>query len=231
MNAKVFENYSAFLYGYSTLPIVSTVHFDSFPLKRFKTLRMKLNPKIPPIFAAIALGSGAQAASVIGVINFSSGPGGGVILQDSGGNATTNLAAATGVKEWVSTEVDTTSGAFISVPDGQSVSLSQPWVFDPSTPTNIFWTIPGFGDFTLSLTSTTVEFRNSSFLFISATGTLTGTNFDATPATWLFSTQGGSSDGKFSWSSETNAIPETSSSLLLGAALLGVCFRRSRKLT
>lgn len=191
---------------------------------------MKPNSKIPPILAAIALGSVAQAASVVGVINFSSGPGGGVILQDSAGNATTDLAAATGVKEWLLPEVDATSGSFISVPDGQSVSFSQPWIFDPSTPTTPLWTIVGFGDFTFNLSSTTIVVRNSGLLIISATATLTGANFDATPATWLFSTSGGPSEGKFSWSSETAAVPEASSSALLGAALLGLCFLRCRNL-
>lgn len=231
VNAWVCENQFAHMAVDHTLPALKPVGFESYPLNRFKTHLMKLNSKISPILAAIALGSGAEAASVIGVINFSSGPGGGVILQDSAGNATTDLTAATGVKEWLLPEVDATSGSFISVPDGQSVSMSQPWVFAPSTPMTPLWTIAGFGDFTFNVSSTTITLQDNIFLQISATGTLTGTNFDATPATWLFTTQGGPSDGKFSWSSETAAVPETSSPALLGAALLGACFMRRRKLT
>lgn len=192
---------------------------------------MKLSSKISLLLVAFAFGSVAQAASVIGLINFTSGPGGGIILQDSAGNSTTDLTAAVGVKEWLSPEVDATSDSFTSVPDGQSVLFSQPWIFDPSTPINPLWTITGSGDFTFTIASTMIELRTSQVLLISATGTLTGTNFDATPATWLFATQGGPSEGKFSWSSETAAVPEPGSPALIGAALLGACFLRRKNLT
>lgn len=192
---------------------------------------MKLKSKIGFAFATVALASGAQAASVIGSINFSSGSGGGVILQDSAGNATTDLAAATGVKEWLVPEVDTRSGSFLSVPTGQSVSISQPWVFNPSTPMTPLWNIVGFGNFTFNLSSTTIALQNSSTLLISATGTITGTGFDTTPATWFFTTQGPATEGKFSWSSSTTAVPEAGTSALLGAALLGVCVLRRRALS
>lgn len=178
--------------------------------------------------AVVAFGSGAQAASVIGSINFSSGPGGGVILQDSAGNAITDLNAAVGIKEWQLPQVEASSGSFISVPDGQSVAFAPVWIFDPSTPLTPLWTIAGFGDFTFNLSSTTIELRNSDFLLISGTGTITSTDFDATPATWYFSTQSDSAEGKFSWSSSTQAVPESGTPALLGAAMLGVCLLRRR---
>ena len=55
--------------------------------------------------AALVLGSAAQAAAVIGSINFSSGPGGGVVLQDSDGFATTSIPDATGVQSWLLPQV------------------------------------------------------------------------------------------------------------------------------
>jgi len=189
---------------------------------------MKLKSNIGITLAVVAFASGAHAASVIGSINFSSGPGGGVILQDSAGNVTTDLALAAGIKEWQLAEVETSSGSFISVADGESVVFSQPWVFDPSSPMNPLWSIEGFGDFTFNLFSTTIELRNSNFLLISGTGIITSSNFDATPATWFFSTQSGATDGKFSWSSTTQAVPETGVPALLGAALLAGCFLRRR---
>jgi len=198
---------------------------------------MKLKSNIGSVLATVALatfalGSEAQAASVIGVINFSSALNGGVILQDSAGNVTTDLALARGVKEWLVPKVDTSSDSFISVPDGQSVSFSpQPWVFNPSTPMNPLWTIAGFGDFTFNLSSTTFTLQDSNVLLISGTGTISGTNFEATPANWFFSTQGPATDGKYSWSSATEVVPETGTTALLSAALLGVCFLRRRDLT
>jgi hypothetical protein len=192
---------------------------------------MKLKTKIGITLAIISLASGVQAASVIGSINFSSGPGGGVILQDSAGNVTTNLALAFGIKEWQLPKVEVSSGSFMSVPNGESVVFSQPWVFDPSTPMTPLWSIPGFGDFTFSLASSTIEFRDSNFLLISGSGTITGSNFEATPATWTFSTQGVATEGKFSWSSTTQAVPESGVSALLATAMLGLCLLRRRNAT
>ena len=88
----------------------------------------------------------SQAAFVDGAINFSSGANGGITLQDSAGNITTNLAIAAGIQSWLVPEVDSSSGSFIIVPDGQAITFSQPWVFAPSTPMNPLWTIVGFGN-------------------------------------------------------------------------------------
>ena len=191
---------------------------------------MKLTFKIGLAFAAVALGSTAQSATIIGTINFSSGPDGGIILQDSVGNITTNPATAAGVQTWRFPKVDTRSGSFISVPNGQSVSFSQPWIFSPSTPMTPLWTIVGVGNFTFNLVSSTIVQQDSDFLLIEGIGTLTGTDFDATPGTWFFSTQGVATDSKFSWSSTTTAVPEVETAALLGGALLSVCFLRRRHL-
>ena len=176
---------------------------------------------------AIFLGPAVQAASVVGSINFSSGAGGGVILQNAGGMATTNIAEAVAIQAWLFPQVDVRSGSFITVANGDPVSMSQPWIFNPSTPLSPLWTIPGSDNFAFHIASATVEFQ-ADFLLISGTGTLTGTGYDDTPATWWFTTQGIAVDGKFSWSSSTTAIPELGTPALFGAALLGACLLRRR---
>lgn len=172
-----------------------------------------------------AFTSAAHAAFITGSINFSSGAGGGVVLQDSAGNVTTNLAAATGIQSWPVTEVEEGSGSFDIVPDGASVLFSPSWVFNPSIPKSPLWTIAGPENFTFNLATSTIGFQNGSFLAIKGTGTLTGTNFDPTPATWLFTTQGAAAEGKFSWSSSTVAVavPDGGTTIaLLGGSLLGL---------
>lgn len=177
--------------------------------------------------AAIALGSGAQAASFIGAINFSSDAGGGVVLRDVSGMVTTNILDATGIQSWLLPQVDVRSGSFISVPEGELVSMPLPWIFAPSTPLSPLWSIAGPDNFAFHLASATVELQTT-FLLISGTGTLTGTGFDNTPASWFFSTQGPATEGKFSWSSSTTAIPEFGTPALFSATLLGACLLRRR---
>jgi hypothetical protein len=181
------------------------------------------------LIAAMTFASGAHAASITGAINFSSAPGGGVRLQDSGGILTTNILQAAGIQQWLLPQVDVRSGSFVTVTQGASVSMPSTWVFNPSTPLSPLWSIPGPDNFAFHLSSAIIELQTT-FLLISGTGTLTGTGFDPTPATWFFSTQGVATDGKYSWSSSTTAVPEVGTPALIGAALLGACFLRSRNL-
>lgn len=177
--------------------------------------------------ATMTLVSGARAASITGVINFSSAPGGGVRLQNSGGILTNNILQAAGIQEWLLPQVDVRSGSFVSVTQGASVSMPNAWVFNPSTPLSPLWSIPGPDNFAFYLSSATIELQ-SALLLISGTGILTGTGFDPTPATWFFSTQGLAIRGKYSWSSSIKAVPECGTPALIGAALLGSCFLRRR---
>ncbi len=191
---------------------------------------MKQTSIVTTVLAAIALGSAAQAASIIGTINFSSGPGGGVELRNASGMVTTDILEATGIQSWLLPQVDVRSGSFITVTEGEMVSMSQPWIFTPSTPLSPLWSIAGPDNFAFHLASATVELQTA-FLLISGTGTLTGTGFDNTPATWFFTTQGVATDGKFSWSSSTTAIPELGTTVLFSATLLGACLIRRRNPT
>lgn len=200
--------------------------------------QMTLISKIGTALATFGLCLASQAASINGAIRFTSGANGGIIFQDSAGNITTNLADAAGIQSWVFPEVDVGDGSFINVPNGQAVSFSQPWIFPSSTPLTPLWTIVGFGNFAFNLSSSTIVFRDSDFLQIEGTGTFTGTDtltntaYDATPATWTFSTQGsGPTDTRFSWNASTVAVPEPGTSALLSGILLWICFIRRRALS
>ena len=188
---------------------------------------MKQTSIVASVLVAIALGHEARAASFIGAINFSSAPGGGVELRNVSGMVTTDILEATGIQAWLLPQVDVRSGSFVSVPEGEMVTMSQPWVFNPTSPLSPLWAITGPDNFAFHLASATVEFQGA-FLLVSGVGTLTGTGFDATPATWFFSTQGVPTNGRYSWSSSTTAVPEPGAPVLLGAALLGACFFRRR---
>lgn len=181
------------------------------------------------VIALLAITSATRAEFISGSINFSSAPGGGIVFQDSAGNVTTNLAAATGIRSWSLAEVEEGSGSFNAVTNGSAVTFSQPWVFNPSTATFPLWTIAGPENFTFNLTSTTVAFQNSFCLAIIGTGTLTGNGFNDTPAKWMFTTQGVAVDHRFNWSACTHAVPDGSMTLaLLSGSLLGLYGLRSK---
>lgn len=181
--------------------------------------------------ALFAVTSAAQAEFITGSINFSSGAGGGIILQDAAGNVTTNLAAARGVKSWVFSEVEEGTGSFDTVLDGAAVIFSNSWVFNPSTSQSPLWTIVGPENFSFDLASSTTVFQNGSFLAIKGIGILTGNGFDATPGTWWFTTQGVAAQSKFSWSSSTVSVAVADGGTtiaLFGASLLGLCGLRRK---
>ncbi len=193
-----------------------------------------MKPAFPPrmaLVALIAFTSAAQADFITGSINFSSGAGGGIILQDSAGNVTTNLAAATRIQSWVFSEVEEGTGSFDTVLDGASVLFAQPWVFNSSSPKSPLWTIAGPENFSFNLASSTIAFQSRSFLAVKGTGTFTGTGFDDTPGTWIFTTQGVAADSKFSWSSSSVAVAVADGGTtlaLLGGSLLGLYGLRRR---
>lgn len=175
--------------------------------------------------AMLVLTSATQAEFISGSINFSTASGGGIVFQDSAGNVTPNIGAATGIQSWSLAEVEEGSGSFDTVIDGTAVFFSQPWVFNPSTSMTPLWTIAGPENFKFNMSSSTTVFQNGSFLGIQGTGTLTGTGFEDTAGTWLFTSQGAAAKNKFSWSSSAaaNAVPDGSTSIvLLGGSLLGI---------
>lgn len=191
---------------------------------------MKSSLTLVTALATLALITSANAASIIGTINFSSGPGGGVVLQNASGIATTNFSSVKGVKSWSLAKVDSANGAFMSIPNGQSVTFNPiPWVFSPSTPIDPLWSIPGGGGFSFALTSSLVVYQSNTFIAVSGTGILSGANYTDTPAQWFFTTHTQPINGKYVWSSSTVAIPETGTTTILGATLAGLCLLRRRK--
>lgn len=180
------------------------------------------------LIALLALTLVSQAGYISGSVNFSSAYGGGIVLQDSAGNVTTNLATAAGIKEWTISEVEEGSGSFDAVTNGTSVSFLKPWLFDPLAPAAPLWKIDGPENFTFHLTSTTTIYKSPYFLAIRGNGLLSGDGYQDTPAEWWFTTQGVAAENKFTWSSTAISVPDGGSTvILLGGSLLGLFgFRR-----
>ncbi len=195
---------------------------------------MKPATLLASAFAALLLPSSVDAASIVGVINFSSAGGGNLVLQDAAGNTTTSISLARGVKSWGTPKVGIveTPSSFTSmgVMPGQSVSFQEPWVFEtalPSAPGSPLWSVAA-GNFAFYLESATVTRPSATILNIEAAGMLTGDGFTPTPAIFFFSTQEPDTGSVFSWSASTEAVPEAGTSAILGVTLLGICLIRRR---
>jgi len=165
----------------------------------------------------------ANAASINGAITFA----GGAIYD------TMSLATATRVNTFLDVTVMSDDGDFASfVNVGDSVTMAEPWIFTPSTPTPGLWSVGGF---TFDLASSTVVLQNSDFLVISGTGTVSGNGFDPTPMTWDFTSQSPDANGVFSFSASGNAgggVPDGGTTVaLLGFALTGLEILRRRIIT
>jgi hypothetical protein len=183
---------------------------------------MKLLKLTLAVLAAALVTSGAQAAMVNGAITFA----GGAIFD------TDSLATATRVNTFLDVTVQSEDGDFAAfVADGDTVTMAQPYIFTPSTPTPGLWSVGGF---TFDLASSTVVLQNADFLVITGTGTLTGNGFDATEGTWSFTSQSPDADGVFSFSAsgDFNGVPDGGSTVaLLGLGLTGVWMIRRKFVT
>lgn len=170
----------------------------------------------------------AEAAFISGNINFA----GGVRFD------TNSLATATRVNTWFdsngnagfsSVQVGST-GDFSGIAAGTQATMATPWIFNPSTPTPGLWSVAGF---TFDLLSSTIVTQTSTFLNITGTGIISGNGFDPTAGTWAFSVQnaGGGTLTEFSFSANSNAVPDGGSAVaLLGIALTGIeVLRRKRR--
>jgi hypothetical protein len=156
----------------------------------------------------------AQATPITGDITF-----GGVVTFDS-----IHLNLAKQVSIWDLSIVTSDSGSFSSIPILSNVTLTAPWIFNPSTPTIPLWQVGGF---TFDLTSSTIVSQSTTFLNITGVGTISGTGFTTTPGSWSFTVS--NADGKkhstFGFQADTaaNAVPDGgATAALLGFALAGV---------
>jgi hypothetical protein len=156
----------------------------------------------------------AQATPITGDITFA-----GIATFDS-----MDLSLATEVTAWNLSIVSSDSGDFSSIPVLTSVSMTAPWIFNPSTPTIPLWSVGGF---TFNLTSSTIVKQTDFFLDITGVGTLSGAGFTTTPGTWAitFTNALGQPSSTFGFTSDTSSglVPEGgATAALLGFALAGI---------
>jgi VPDSG-CTERM motif len=170
----------------------------------------------------------AQAVPMTGTLNL-----GGAVQFDS-----SSLNMAHSVNVWFdsngnaghSTVLPGNTGTFASIPAGTQADMArhnpgysihqQPWIFNPSTPTQHFWSVAGF---TFNLMSSTIMHQDATALVIVGSGIVSGNGFDATNMDWAFSTQsaGGATHFVFSFSANGPAgVPDGGATvMLLGVAL------------
>ncbi len=161
----------------------------------------------------------AQATAITGDIQFA-----GEVQFD-----TNSLATATRVVTWFDvfhnagfSSVTSGTGDFAGIAPGTSAAMTQPWIFNPSTPTPGLWSVGGFS---YDLLTSTIVTQNASTLFITGTGIVSGNGFDPTSMDWSFTTQsaGGNTRTTFSFSANGLAVPDGGSAVaLLGLALVGI---------
>src|SRR6266404_3993125 len=92
----------------------------------------------------------AQATPITGDITF-----GGVVTFDS-----VHLNLAKEVKAWNLAIVTSDSGSFSSIPILTNITMTAPWIFNPSTATIPLWQVGGF---TFDLTSSTIVSQSTTF--------------------------------------------------------------------
>ncbi len=183
---------------------------------KFENHSVKFNRKsLAPLLAAVLLSCGllaprAQADPIQGHIDF-----GGTVTFD-----TMSLATATQVDLWNNSFVlQRTLNFRRTTRQGDPVSMTEPWIFTPSTPLPNLWTVGGF---TFDLTSSVVLSQTPQFLNVRSTGILSGNGFDPTPAVWTFTASrgDGANADTFAFQSTTSAVPEASTIAFLGIGAL-----------
>ena len=152
---------------------------------------------------------------ITGAITFA----GGVTLD------TDTVNTASQVTSWLDENgdlptVQSASGSFAGL-DGQTATFAFPWSFN-SGPIAAFWTVGGF-TFNL-IASTIISQMGDGFLAVSGTGTISGNGYATTTGvTWNFTVQDDASNGVFSFSGGSEAIPDGGPTVaLLGLALAGI---------
>ena len=182
------------------------------PRKETKGQTMKLSKTLLAIVAAVAsvgLLSSAQATPITGMLNIS-------------GTATYNAPIATATQVTLFNDVVTggaNTGSFSGIPAMVSVTMTSPYIFNPSTPTPALWSVAGF---TFDLLSSVIFFQSSHGILLEGEGIITGNGFDPTSGHWSFSQQQGAGT-VLTFSATTEAVPDGGMTMaLLGAGLMGL---------
>jgi hypothetical protein len=148
----------------------------------------------------------------------------------SGGAAfdTDSLATATRVNTFSDVGVTSRDGDFTSfVGLGDTVTMSQPWIFGLSMATADLWSADGFS---YDLSSSIVVSQNADFLLITGTGTIFGHGFDPTSGTWSYTSHSPSGTGVFTFSADGNvSVADGGITIaLLGISLIALEVLRRR---
>ncbi|HTL16954.1 MAG TPA: VPDSG-CTERM sorting domain-containing protein, partial [Patescibacteria group bacterium] len=106
------------------------------------------------------------------------------------------------------------------------VTMTAPYIFNPSTPAPALWSVGGF---TFDLLSSNVITQSSNGILIVGEGIIMGNGFDATPGEWSFSQQKGRGT-TLTFSATTTAVPDSGmTATLLGLGLAGLVGARGMR--
>jgi len=159
--------------------------------------------------ASVGLLSSAQATPITGMLNIS-------------GTAHYNAPIATATQVTMFEDVITggaNTGSFAGIPSLVPVTMTSPYIFNPSTPTPALWSVAGF---TFDLLSSVIIFQSSHGILLEGEGIITGNGFDPTSGHWSFSQQQGAGT-ILTFSATTEAVPDGGMTMaLLGAGLMGL---------
>ena len=121
--------------------------------------------------ASVGLLSSAQATPITGMLNIS-------------GTAHYNAPIATATQVTMFEDVITggaNTGSFAGIPSLVPVTMTSPYIFNPSTPTPALWSVAGF---TFDLLSSVIIFQSSHGILLEGEGIITGNGFDPTSGHW-----------------------------------------------
>jgi len=159
--------------------------------------------------ASVGLLSSAQATPITGMLNIS-------------GTAHYNAPIATATQVTMFEDVITggaNTGSFAGIPSLVPVTMTSPYIFNPSTPTPALWSVAGF---TFDLLSSVIIFQSSHGILLEGEGIITGNGFDPTSGHWSFSQQEGAGT-TLTFSATTSAVPDGGmTATLLGLGLAGL---------
>lgn len=168
------------------------------------------------ILIALALGSSANAAFIVGKLDF---VGSGVVLD------TNSLATATKVNSFGTTLVSNATGTFAPfvTPFVTTATITTPWNFNSGS-VSPFWQSAGF---TFDLTSSALVSHSVNFLDVAGTGFVSGHGFQKSAGTWSFNITNSNGQDQltfsFQSSSAATGVPDGGTTMaLFGLSLLGL---------